>query len=427
MRNIFTVLIWLFGSGILFGQSRDLAYYLQQANMNSPLINKSENANKLLKLDRQQIDAILTKPVVNIDANLLFAPIVAHDNNSNRFQWVSKGADDYTGYDLAVSDGGQYQAVVSGQQPLFTKSISKAYAQKNNIASERNNNTIELTHHELEQLVSYQYLLCLRAMRQSNISRKLTDDMKAQLATMEKLVKHGIYKQTDLMILQIETENYNLEYQNYRSDYLNSLADLNLVCGINDTMITTIEDTIFTLKPDTVHHSRFLKKYELDSMNIAANRLLFDQKYKPRVNLFATAGMNAVYLPSFHRFGFSTGINFTWNIFDGHQKQIQYNKSLVALQTLEFEKSNFIRKNQINKNKYLTRIKAVDTKIKIVENQLAQYKKLWTLYSYELSQAQVSIMDFKNLIRDIAAKQQESLMLNMEKQVLINSFNYWNY
>ncbi len=427
MRNIFILLIWLFSSGILFGQSRDLTYYLQQANKNSPLINKSENANKLLKLDKQQVDAILTKPVVNIEANLLFAPIIAHDNNSNRFQWVSKGADDYTGYDLAVSDGGQYQAVVSVQQPLFTKPISKAYTQKNSIATERNSNAIELTHHELEQLVSYQYLLCLKAKQQRNISKRLTADMEEQLKTMEKLVKHGIYKQTDLMILQIETENYNLEYQNYRSDYLNALADLNLVCGINDTVITAIEDTSFTLKPDTVHDSRFLKKYELDSMNIATNRLLFDQKYKPRVNLFATAGMNAVYLPSFNRFGFSTGINFTWNIFDGHQKQIQYNKSLVALQTLEFEKSNFIRKNQINKNKYLTRIKSVDTKIKIVENQLAQYEKLWTLYSYELSQAQVSVMDFKNLIRDIAAKQQENLMLNMEKQVLINSFNYWNF
>ena len=427
MRNIFTVLIFLFSSGILFGQSRNLTYYLQQANKNSPLINKSENANKLLKLDKQQIDAILTKPVINIDANLLFAPIVSHDNNSTRFQWISEGADSYTGYDLSASDGGQYQAFVSVQQPLFTKSISKAYAQKNSIASKRNNNTIELTRHELEQLVSYQYLLCLKAKRQSNISRRLIADMEAQLKTMEKLVNHGIYKQTDLMILQIETENYNLEYQNYRTDYLNTLADLNLVCGINDSVVTFIEDTSFTLKPDTVHHSRFLKKYELDSMNIAANYLLFNQKYKPRVNLFATAGMNAIYLPSFNRFGGSTGINFTWNIFDGHQKQIQHNKSLVALQTLEFEKSNFIKKNQINKNKYLTRIKAVDTKIKIVENQLLQYNKLWQLYSYELSQAQVSVMDFKNLIRDIAAKQQENLLLKMEKQVLINSFNYWNF
>jgi len=427
MRNIFTTLIILFSSVILNGQSRDLKYYLQQANQNSPLINKSKNANKLLKLDKQQIEAILTKPLINVDATLLFAPIISHDNSTNRFQWISEGANSYTGYDLAVSDGGQYQAYVSVQQPLLTGSISKAYANKNSISSKLNSNSIELTHHELEQLVNYQYLLCLKAKRQSNISRQLVNDMTEQLKTMENLVEHGIYKQTDLMILQIETENYKLEYQNYNTDYLNTIADLNLVCGINDTLPTSIEDTGFTLKPDTVHYSQFLKRYKLDSLNIAANSLLFEQKYKPRVSLFATAGLNAVYLPSFNRFGFSTGINFTWNIFDGNQKQIQHNKSMVELQTLAFERNNFIKRNQINKNKYLTRIKAVDQKIKIVENQLLEYKKIWRLYSYELSQAQVSVMDFKNLIRDIAAKQQENLLLKMEKQILINSYNYWNF
>jgi len=427
MRNIFTTLIILFSSVILNGQSRDLKYYLQQATQNSPLINKSKNANKLLKLDKQQIEAILTKPLINVDATLLFAPIISHDNSTNRFQWISEGANSYTGYDLAVSDGGQYQAYVSVQQPLLTGSISKAYANKNSISSKLNDNSIELTHHELEQLVNYQYLLCLKAKRQSNISRRLVNDMTEQLKTMENLVEHGIYKQTDLMILQIETENYKLEYQNYNADYLNTLADLNLVCGINDTLPTSIEDTGFILKPDTVRYSQFLKRYELDSLNIAANSLLFEQKYKPRVSLFATAGLNAIYLPSFNRFGFSTGINFTWNIFDGNQKQIQHNKSMVELQTLAFERSNFIKRNQINKNKYVTRIKAVDQKINIVENQLLEYKKIWRLYSYELSQAQVSVMDFKNLIRDIAAKQQENLLLKMEKQILINSYNYWNF
>lgn len=427
MRNIFTTLIILFSSVILNGQSRDLKYYLQQATQNSPLINKSKNANKLLKLDKQQIEAILTKPLINVDATLLFAPIISHDNSTNRFQWISEGANSYTGYDLAVSDGGQYQAYVSVQQPLLTGSISKAYANKNSISSKLNDNSIELTHHELEQLVNYQYLLCLKAKRQSNISRRLVNDMTEQLKTMENLVEHGIYKQTDLMILQIETENYKLEYQNYNADYLNTLADLNLVCGINDTLPTSIEDTGFILKPDTVRYSQFLKRYELDSLNIAANSLLFEQKYKPRVSLFATAGLNAIYLPSFNRFGFSTGINFTWNIFDGNQKQIQHNKSMVELQTLAFERSNFIKRNQINKNKYATRIKAVDQKINIVENQLLEYKKIWRLYSYELSQAQVSVMDFKNLIRDIAAKQQENLLLKMEKQILINSYNYWNF
>ncbi len=427
MKNTIIAFLLLLPAAILNGQTRNLNYYLQKANENSPLINKSKNANKLLKLDKQQVEAILTKPVVNVEAGLLFAPIISHDNNSSKFQWVSEGADKYTGYDLAVSDGGQYQAYVSVQQPLLRGSVSKAYANKNSISSAQNTNNIQLTSHELEQLVNYQYLLCLKAKHQSEISRNLIAKTNEQLKTMKKLVEHGIYKQTALMIMQIENDNYKLEYQNYYADYLNNLADLNLLCGINDTLPAYLEDTSFVLKPERVQNSRFLKKYALDSMNIAADNLLFNQKYKPKINLFATAGMNAVYLPSFNRLGFSTGVNFTWNIFDGNQKQIQHNKAIIRQQTLQFEKNNFIKTQQTNKNKYLTRIKTVNSKIEVVEHQLAEYKKLWKLYAYELSQAQVSVMDFKNLVRDIAAKQQENLRLHMENQMLINSYNFWNY
>ena len=37
---------------------------------------------------------------------LTFAPIISHDTNTNRFEWVSAGATNYTGYDLALTDGG---------------------------------------------------------------------------------------------------------------------------------------------------------------------------------------------------------------------------------------------------------------------------------------------------------------------------------
>jgi hypothetical protein len=52
----------------------------------------------------------------------------------------------------------------------------------------------------------------------------------------------------------------------------------------------------------------------VDSLNITADQSISDLKYKPQVNLFANAGLNAIYLPAFNRFGLSTGITFSWNI-----------------------------------------------------------------------------------------------------------------
>ena len=427
MKIIFVNIFILFFISLANAQTRDLNYYFEQAKTHSPLINKSKNDSKLIQLDMQIVKTILSKPTVNVEGNILFAPIISHDNNNNQFQWISDGANSYTGYDLGYSDGGQYQAYVSVKQPLFMGGVYKSYSQQADIQTQLNENNIILTEHELEQLVSRQYILCLLAKQQSDISKSLLDKLNLQLQTMQKLVENAIYKQTDLLILQIETDNYKIEYERYTNDYSRNLSDLNLLCGINDTNIVSIENVDFELRPDTINSSVFLKKFELDSLNIQAKQKIFEQKYKPQLSLFANAGMNAIYTPSFNRFGFATGINFSWNIFDGNQKKIQHDKSLIEMQTLEFEKQNFTNQYNINKAKYLSQIVAIEKQISIVQNQLTDYKKLYDLYSLELSQAQVSIMDFKNLIRDISAKKQEALRLKMQKQALIISYNYWNF
>ncbi len=419
----FTILFVALFAG---AQTRNLAYYIEQAQINSPLINKSKNDNKIIQLDMEQVKSMLSKPQVNVEAGVLFAPIISHDNG-NKFEFVSEGADSYTGYDLAVSDGGQYNAVVSVTQPLLMGARQKAYSQKADVTSQLNENNIKLTKHELELLVSHQYLLCLKVKKQSAISADLIERLKKQVETMEKLVENAIYKQTDLLLMKIELENYEIEYTDFLTRYKNNLSDLNLLCGIDDTTRVEIEDVNYELKPDTVLQSQFLKGYKLDSLNIEAELSIFDQKYKPQLNLFSNAGMNAVYLPTFNRFGFAAGVNFSWNIFDGNQKKIVHDKSFIRMQTLDFEKQNFIRKHNTNKNKYLTQIASVDDRLLIVNRQLKEYRQLLKLYAFELSQAQVSVMDYKNLVRDISAKKQESLLLEMQKQALINSYNYWNY
>lgn len=427
MKTSLLSVFFILFSGFLIAQNRDLNYYIEQAKANSPLINKNINENKLIQLNLQQVNRILSRPVVNVEADVLFAPIISHDNNSNRFEWVSAGANEYTGYDLAISNGGQYQAFVSVTQPLFTGSIYKSFSKKADISNLINENNIALTNHEIEQLVSHQYILCLKSKNQSKISLSLINELGQQLQIMQKLVDNAIYKQTDLLLLQIEYQNYKLQYKTFQTDYKTNLLDLNLFCGINDTNIVDLQETNFELKPNNLTRSKFLTSYKLDSLNIETDQSLYEQKYKPRLNLYANAGMSAIYLPDINRFGFSTGLTFSWNIFDGNQRKIEREKTAVKLQTVKFEKQNFITQFELNKNKYLNRISSVNQKIAVTEKQLKGYDQLLDLYKLELSQAQVSVMDLKNLFKDIAAKKQENMLLKMEKQALINLYNYWNY
>lgn len=427
MKTVIFCVLLILSTLASAAQERDLAYYTGQAQKNSPLINKALNDNKIVNLDLQQINRILTNPEINFVSGVTLAPIISHDNNTNRFQLASDGATDYTGHDLAITDGGQYQALVSVKQPLLSGSKYKVYQNKADISKKINSNTVSLTVHELEQVVGYQYILCLKARQQAVNSLALLNQLRDQVLVMRTLVDNAIYKKADLMILEIEAQNYEAEYRTNMADYKTSLYDLNQVCGINDTTTVELADVNFTLTPENHGKSYFLVTYHLDSLNIIADQAISELKYRPQLDLFADIGLNAAYLPYLKRTGISTGFTLTWNIFDGHQRNIQREKSAIGLNTLEFDKQNFMNVNEIGRNKLLNQINALEERITISEHQAAQYDNLYDVFSKELATGEVSVMDFKNLVKDMAVKKQELLQLRLEKQLLINSYNYLNY
>lgn len=427
LKTYIAAILLLIISGGLHAQQRDLNFYIEHAKSSSPLINKSKDGNKIISLDLRQVNSILAKPEINFVSGILFAPIISHDNNSNRFEWVSGGASDYEGYDLAMSDGGQYQAVVTLRQPLLAGSRLKSYADKAALSEQINENIIALTVHEIEQLVGYQYLLCLKSKKQADNSLLLLREMERQINIMKNLVQNAIYKQTDLMLLQIEVQNYRSEYKMYQSENLTDIYDLNLICGIRDTALVELLDTDPLINSSIVGGSKFTIAYRLDSLNIVADQAINDLKYKPQLELFASSGLNAVYLPALNRLGLNAGLTFSWNIFDGRQRDILREKSAVNLQTLEFEKEYLLTQNEIGKNKIISQIKAIDQRITLNEQQTDRYNELYSAYSKELSQGEASVMDFKNLMRDVYSNRQDNLLLKLEKQLLINSYNYLNY
>lgn len=428
VKKIIIPLLFLIANlQVMNAQQKDLNFYIRQASENSPLINQKKNENRIVSLDLQQMNRILFKPEINVISGFMFSPIISRDDNSGRFHLVSDGSADYFGHDLALTDGGQYQAMVSLRQPVLSGSKYKAYVNKADISGKINENNIALTIHELEQVVGYQYLLCIRSLKEAENSLSLIRNLEEQCGLLQKLVENAIYKQTDLMVMQIELDNYNLEYKMYRAEYMSNLYDLNLICGISDTIAVELQDVDFKISQEIVAKSAFLTSFRLDSLNILSDQAVNELKYKPQMDIIVDAGLNAAYLPYPKRLGLSAGIAFTWNIFDGHQRDIQREKSAINLQTLEFTKLNLMTQNKINKNKILDQINSVVDRIAMNEMQAERYKRLYEAYSKELTIGEASVMDFKNLIKDIAGINQELLQLKTEQQFLINSYNYINY
>lgn len=411
----------------LNAQVRDLDFYLNKAREASPLINQARNENKLVALDLQQVNRILYKPEINLVSGFTFSPIIARDNGNSGFRLVSDGATNYIGHDLALTDGGNYQALVSLRQPLLSGSRFKAYAEKAHLAERIIDNTIILTVHELEQLVGYQYLLCLGSANQAQSLQTLIMEMENQSRILKKLVDEGIYKQTDLMLLEIEADNYRIEYQVSLSGYMENLYDLNLICGVSDTSRVEIRELDIRLNPGKSGLSGFLTGFVLDSLGVVSDQALNELKYKPQLNFFTDAGLLASYLPLPGRMGVSAGLELTWNIFDGHQREIEREKSAVKLQTLDFSKRHFMSQNEISKSKVLSQIHSVEERMVLNRQQAAKYDALKEAYQKELLLGEASVMDVRNLMKELAAITRELLQLKMEQQLLINTYNYLNF
>ena len=405
----------------------DLNHYIVVAKQNSPLINDNENQSKASLYDAERTKAQYTNPQIGIAANYLFAPIISKDNNKTTFVPNAENADRYYGYDLANSNGGTYQAMLNATQPLFNGERYKIAIEPLVVTSKIYQNNNKLNAHDIEKLVTDQYILCLQDMKQTQYAAamaKLLDDQKYILT---KLVENSLYKESDLMLLNIEHQNFLAQSIAFKANYRRDLMDLNILAGINDTALIQIENVEIIFNK-SISNSLFLEKYNLDSLNLMAQQKTFELKYKPQFNLFANTGLNATYAPTIaNRLGMSAGLSFTYNFFDGNQKEMNRNRTRVITQSVSFYKNNFVVQNTIRKSKITTELDSYAARISLAEGQLKEYDALLNSYKKEIVSGQLSIINYVTVLKNMAMAQRDYTLLFSQKQSLINTYNYWNW
>lgn len=428
LKNIKLILliIIVFNSFSVYAQV-DLNYFISKAKSNSPLLNDIINQNKAFQYDIDRLRSQYTKPQIGITAGYLFAPIISKDNNRTTFQPNPEGATNYKGYDLANSNGGIYQALININQPLFNGRNFNIASQQLLVSSQINQNNAKLTEHDIEKIVTDQYILCLQDTKQLQYSESMVKLLADQKSILIKLVESSIYKQSDFSLLNIEHQNFLLQYASLKASYRRDLMDLNILCGINDTALLQLQNVDLTLT-NTFSNSMYLEKYRLDSLNLISQQKAFELKYKPQLSLYANSGLNAVYAPTIpNRFGVSAGLNFTYNFFDGKQKESFRNKTQVLEQTVSFYKSNFTSQNTLRKSKIIVELQSYTERISIAEQQLKEYDFLLNSYKKEIVSGQISIINYILILKNMATFQRDYTLLFSQQQTLINAYNYWNW
>ncbi len=427
MARRFHILIFALCAATSLAAQNNLDYYISAAKVNSPLIQDNKNLSEAAKIEVERLKAYYSQPQISLSGTYTFAPIISLENTKPQFVANPSDANRYAGYDIAASNGGVYQGLINVNQPLFNAEKLKTASDQAVIAGQINQNNIQISSHDIEKMVTDQYILCLQDLKQmdySNTMIKLIDDQKFMV---NKFAESGLMKQSDVLLVSIESQTQQNAASAFKATYKRDLMDLNILCGINDTnYIVLSEITLTTNVP--IQDSKFTQKYTLDSLNFSIAEQVYELKYKPQLFAFANAGLNAVYMPTLpNRFGMSAGINFSWNLYDGKQKEyFQKKTNLQILSNLAY-KNNFITQNDVRKNKILNDITSLDNRMTIAAAQLTDYQTLLDYYKKELITGQQSVVTYVNTVKNLSALQRDFVLMQTNKQLLINMYNYWNW
>ena len=427
MKNPFPILFLFCFLYSYVNAQTDLSFYINQAKENSPLIKDNKNQSEASKAELERLKALYTKPQITFNAGVAVSPIINRDNGKTQFQISPSDATNYTGYDIAASNGGIYQGMLNVNQPLFNAGKLKMASEQVLVANQINLNTIKLSEHDIEKIVGDQYILCLQDLKQTDYIIQLTQIINEQKVVVNKLVENGLLKQSDLLLVSIEQQTQQNTLAMYKSIYRRDLMDLNILCGINDTSLIAINNLDLTIS-SSVSQSNFTEKFRLDSLNLLAAQKNFELKYKPQLSAYANTGLNGVYVPTLpNRFGLSGGLNFSVYIFDGKQKSLNKKKTDILIKSTQSYKSNFITQNTIRKYKILAEISSLNDRIVISINQLKDYKQLLEYYKKEVITGQQSVVAYITTIKNLAALQRDYVLMQSNKLLLINTYNYWNW
>ena len=408
--------------------AQDLAYYIERAKINSPLIQDNRNQSEAAHLEADRLKAFYTKAQISLTAIYSFDPIISRDNGQSKLDLNPSGsAENYSGYDLAASNGGVYQGLLNINQPMFNGMRYETAAEQVLVGAQINQNNIQLTAHDLEKFITDQYILCLQDYSQTDYLENLVRIISEQKNMVSKLVENGIAKQSDLSLLNIEQKTQQTALNTFRATYRRDLMDLRVLCGISDTTFQVLNNIDLQLQEDVVK-SRFTERYRLDSLNLVAAQKVFELKYKPVVSLFANTGLNAVYAPTIpNRLGMSAGINFTLNLTDGKQRGITQQRTTVLMRTTKLYKDFFYSQNSVRKNRILTELKSIGERLTLTEDQLKEYQKLLEFYKQELSRGQISVINYITTLKTMALTQRDFVILKTNRELLVNLYNYWNW
>ena len=393
-----------------FSQEKDLRFYIEKAQTNSPLLKDLSN-----QIKSNFIDSLLNK------AN--YKPQIVGNLNAN-YSPVLKGF----GYDTALSNGQTISGLVGVNKKIIGKNQVNSQAESFQLLKESLVLNKKIASKDLNKLITAQYITASGSAEQLDYNQKTASLLKDEATILKKLTQNSIYKQTDYLVFLSTIKQQELQVLQLKQQYQNDLGLLNYLSGEVDTTFMKLRKpdiTLKTIQSDT--KSVFAKQFEVDSLKIINQNKLIDNAYKPSLSLIGDAGyLSSLTYEAHKNFGLSVGLGLSIPIYDGNKKSLQHQKNETALATNLAYKANFNKQYQqqlLILNQKLKQAFAIEnqlqSQLQIVNALIEANKKL-------LLTGDAQITDFVIAIGNVITINNSISQNKINTLQLINEINYWS-
>lgn len=451
LRLLFTLLfIYVVQSN--YGQDNSLEYYLDIAQKNNPSLQENTNLQKIGEYQNQLIDAENNSFQVDVTSEVLFAPYF--HNNGKFIDVTTTPSPEAYGYAEAVSNGGLYSAQLNVTRNIFNRARVENLLFQNKLKTKALKLSAEEIKHRISKLITDAYIQVYQLQRKKEITKDVISDLKNRLKVVELLVKKGILMQSDYMLLQLNIQNKELELQQIENDLTANFLQLNNAAGIKSGEFKELKEPSISPQaysdfiPDSLSFRRdslkyrragynatgdsvlyhYQKKFKNDSLQIAADEQVFENKYKPQLTAYGNTGLNAVELDRIaHNIGFSAGLKLTVPIYDGGQREINKLRNELKYDNLEYYKKNERIKRDNTLESLQKQMVSIEKAMEILNAQLEKQKNILEIYKAKMLQAQVSIIDYLNLVQDYKMNIETRLQMQTNLWLLQNEYNATNW
>ena len=391
-----------------FTHSQSLNDFLATGLKNSPMLNDYSNQIRSGNIDSTLVSATY-KPQVNLSSQMMIAP------SAKNF-----------GYDVAITNGGNFSGLVSASQSLFNKQIKTEQFKTIQLSNQTIQVSKKLSETELKKTISNQYLTAYANLSQIKFNQSVLKLLEDEFFTLKVLVQKGIYQQTDYLNLSTSIQSQKIGIRQSFIQYKNELATLNYICGINDTATVELQQPNIQLENNfDLNNSLQMVQFHIDSLKSTNQKALVDLNYRPQLSAFADAGFNAispVNIPV--NFGASVGVNFSMPLYDGKQRKQQYNKISISEETRQYYKDFYKKQFSQQYNQLKEQLKLNEELIVEINRQLTNQEKLIGLYKTEIEKGLVRFLDFLTVVNNYVSTKNNLTVADMNRLQIINQLNY---